>query len=92
MRFSRVNSFFTFISFFKINYLRNEVLLNYIKLGETCIVSVMAGEKGEKANAKGVVEEDCSVLLIPSDQLYKLGKNRPSWNLFISINSIYQTH
>lgn len=61
----------------------NEVLLYYIKPGETCIVSVMAGEKGEKANVKGVVEEDCSVILIPSDQLYKLRKNHPSWNLFI---------
>ncbi len=61
----------------------NEVLLYYIKPGETCIVSVMAGEKGEKANVKGVVEEDCSVILIPSDQLYKLRKNHPNWNLFI---------
>lgn len=61
----------------------NEVLLYYIKPGETCIVSVMAGEKGEKANVKGVVEEDCTVILIPSDKLYKLRKNHPNWNLFI---------
>jgi CRP/FNR family transcriptional regulator len=61
----------------------NEVLLYYIKPGETCIVSVMAGEKGEKANVKGVVEEDCNVILIPSDKLYKLRKNHPNWNLFI---------
>ncbi len=43
----------------------------------------MAGEKGEKANVKGVVEEDCTVILIPSDKLYKLRKNHPNWNLFI---------
>ena len=61
----------------------SEVLLYYIKPGETCIVSVMAGEKGEKANVKGVVEEDCTVILIPSDKLYKLRKNHPNWNLFI---------
>lgn len=61
----------------------NEVLLYYIKPGETCIVSVMAGEKGEKANVKGVVEEDCTVILIPSDKLYNLRKNHPNWNLFI---------
>jgi len=61
----------------------NEVLLYYIKPGETCIVSVMAGEKGEKANVKGVVEEDCSVILIPSDKLYNLRKNHAGWNLFI---------
>ena len=61
----------------------NEVLLYYIKPGETCIVSVMAGEKGEKAKVKGVVEEDCTVILIPSDKLYNLRKNHPNWNLFI---------
>ena len=43
----------------------------------------MAGEKGEKANVKGVVEEDCTVILIPSDKLYKIRKNHPNWNLFV---------
>lgn len=61
----------------------NEVLLYYIKPGETCIVSVMAGEKDEKATVKGVVEEDCSVVLIPKDKLYSLRKNFPIWNMFI---------
>ncbi len=61
----------------------NEVLLYYIKPGETCIVSVMAGEKDEKATVKGVVEEDCSVILIPKDKLYNLRKNFPIWNMFI---------
>ena len=61
----------------------NEVLLYYIKPGETCIVSVMAGEKGNKVNVKGVVEEDCTVVLIPQDRLYSLRKNYPQWNLFI---------
>ena len=61
----------------------NEVLLYYIKPGETCIVSVMAGEKGEKVSVKGVVEEDCNVILLPKDNLYKLRKNFPNWNLFI---------
>ena len=61
----------------------NEVLLYYIKPGETCIVSVMAGEKEEKAMVKGVVEEDCTVILIPQDKLYHFRKNFPKWNLFI---------
>ncbi len=61
----------------------NEVLLYYIKPGETCIVSVMAGEKGEKVTVKGVVEEDCKVILIPKDRLYNLRKNFPNWNLYI---------
>lgn len=61
----------------------NEVLLYYIKPGETCIVSVMAGEKDEKASVKGVVEENCKVILIPKDKLFNLRKNHPIWNLFI---------
>jgi len=61
----------------------NEVLLYYIKPGETCIVSVMAAEKDEKASVKGVVEENCKVILIPKEKLYNLRKNHPIWNLFI---------
>ncbi len=61
----------------------HEVLLYYIKPGETCIVSVMAAEKDEKVNVKGVVEEDCTVILIPKDKLYNLRKNYPKWNLYI---------
>jgi len=61
----------------------SEVLLYYIKPGETCIVSVMAGEKNEKANVKGVVEEDVEVILIPKNKLYDLRKNFPEWNLYI---------
>ncbi len=61
----------------------NEVLLYYIKPGETCIVSVMAGEKDEKASVKGVVEENCKVILIPKDKLFNLRKNHSIWNLFI---------
>lgn len=61
----------------------NEVLLYYIKPGETCIVSVMAGERGERVSVRGVVEEDCSVILIPKENLYNLRKNFPQWNLFI---------
>lgn len=61
----------------------NEVLLYYIKPGETCIVSVISAEKGEKVKVKGVADEDCDVILIPKDKLYHLRKNFPEWNLFI---------
>ncbi len=61
----------------------NEVLLYYIKPGETCIVSVITAEKNEKSNVKGVVEEDVNVILIPKDKLYDLRKKFPDWNLFI---------
>lgn len=60
-----------------------EVLLYYIKPGETCIFSVMAGEKNERVKVKGVAEEDCMVILIPKEKLFSLRKNFPNWNLFI---------
>lgn len=61
----------------------NEVLLYYIKPGETCIVSIITAEKNEKANVKGVVEEDVEVILIPKDKLYDLRNKFPGWNLFV---------
>ena len=61
----------------------SEVLLYYIKPGETCIVSVISVEKNNPAMVKGVVEEDATILLIPAQKLYDLRKNYPEWNLFI---------
>jgi CRP/FNR family transcriptional regulator len=61
----------------------NEVLLYYIKPGETCIVSIITAEKNEKSNVKGVVEEDVEVLLVPKEKLYDLRKNFPNWSLFV---------
>ncbi len=61
----------------------NEVLLYYIKEGETCIVSVMTAEKNEKVNVKGVIEEDVEAIMLPKKVLYDFRKNFPEWNLFI---------
>ncbi len=61
----------------------NEVLLYYIKPGESCIMSIMAAEKNLKVNVKAVIEEDATIIVIPSDKLYNLRKNFPKWNLFV---------
>lgn len=61
----------------------NEVLLYYIKPGESCIMSIMAAEKNVKINVKGVVEEDAKLILIPIDKLNQVNKNHPKWNLFV---------
>ena len=71
------------IKIFKEEENGNEVLLYYIKPGETCIVSIITAEKNEKANVKGVVEEDVEVILIPKKKLYDLRKKFPGWNLFV---------
>lgn len=61
----------------------NEVLLYYIKPGESCIMSIMASEKNEKISVKGVVEEDTQLLIIPVEKLGELRRNFPQWNLFV---------
>lgn len=61
----------------------NEVLLYYIKPGESCIMSIMAAEKNLKVTIKAVVEEDAKIIVIPSDKLYHIRKNFPKWNLYV---------
>lgn len=61
----------------------NEVLLYYIKPGESCIMSIMASEKNEKISVKGVVEEDSQLLIIPVEKLRLLRRKFPQWNLFV---------
>jgi len=71
------------IKIFKEEENGNEVLLYYIKPGETCIVSIITAEKNETANVKGVVEEDVEVILISKEKLYDLRNKFPNWNLFV---------
>jgi len=61
----------------------NEVLLYYIKPGESCIMSIMAAEKNIPINVKGVVEDDAEIILIPIDKLNLIKKNHPKWNAFV---------
>ncbi len=61
----------------------NEVLLYYIKPGESCIMSIMAAEKNVPVNIRAEIEEDAELLLIPKDKLWNLRKNFPNWNLFV---------
>lgn len=61
----------------------NEVLLYYIKPGESCIMSIMAAEKNLKVTIKAVIEEDAKIIVIPSDKLHHLRKIFPKWNLFV---------
>ncbi|MEN8187668.1 MAG: Crp/Fnr family transcriptional regulator [Bacteroidota bacterium] len=61
----------------------NELLLYYIKPGETCIVSVISAENDVKVPVKGVIEEDVETFILPKKILYDLRKKYPEWNLFI---------
>jgi CRP/FNR family transcriptional regulator, anaerobic regulatory protein len=62
---------------------QREILLYYIKPGESCIMSFLAGIHNDKSKIKAVVEEDAEVLLIPVNKASDWIKEFPEWTDFI---------
>lgn len=60
-----------------------EILLYYIKAGESCIMSFLAGIHNDTSKIKAIVEEDAEVLLIPVNKTSKWIKEFPEWTDFI---------
>jgi len=60
-----------------------ELLLYYIKPGETCIMSILGGLNNDKSKVKAVIEEDAEILLIPIEKANSLVQKFPAWNEFI---------
>lgn len=53
----------------------NEILLYYIKNGESCVISITSSLKDEKSSIKAHVEEDSKILVVPIDKFeYLLNK------------------
>jgi len=61
----------------------NEVLLYYIKPGESCVMSVTTLVKNQTSKVKAVIEEDAEVVIIPADKALAIAKKYPKWNEFI---------
>ena len=61
----------------------NEVLLYYIKPGESCIMSIISAKKNMPINIRGVVEEDAQIILIPIKNMDPIQKNHRKWNAFV---------
>ncbi len=61
----------------------NEVLLYYIKPGESCIMSIIAAEKNVPVNIRAVIEDDAKIIVIPIECIHKIRKNHPKWNAFV---------
>ena len=61
----------------------NEVLLYYIKPGESCVMSVTTLVRNETSKVKAIIEEDAEVVVIPSDKAMVIAKKYPKWNEFI---------
>lgn len=56
-----------------------EILLYYIKAGESCIMSFLGGMHNEKSIVKAEVEEDATILFLPVDKVSFFIKEYPEW-------------
>lgn len=56
-----------------------EILLYYIKAGESCIMSFLGGMHNEKSIVKAEVEEDTEILFLPVDKVSSFIKEYPEW-------------
>lgn len=56
-----------------------EILLYYIKAGESCIMSFLGGMHKEKSIVKAEVEEDTEILFLPVDKASLFIREHPEW-------------
>lgn len=56
-----------------------ELLLYYIKAGESCIMSFLSGLHQDTSKIKAVAEEDTEILFIPIEKVSLLIKEYPEW-------------
>ena len=56
-----------------------EILLYYIKAGESCIMSFLGGMHNEKSIVKAEVEEDTEILFLPIDKVSLFIREYPEW-------------
>ena len=60
-----------------------EILLYYIRPGESCIMSFLGGMHHETSKVKAVAEEDVEILMIPLEKASEWVKEYPEWTDFI---------
>lgn len=56
-----------------------EILLYYIKAGESCIMSLLGGMHNETSKVKAEVEENAEILFLPMDKVALFIKEYPQW-------------
>jgi CRP/FNR family transcriptional regulator len=56
-----------------------EILLYYIKSGESCIMSFLGGIHNDTSKIKAIAEEETEILFIPIDKVNLLIKEYPQW-------------
>jgi len=60
-----------------------EILLYYIKPGESCIMSFLGGLHQDTSKVKAIIEEDAEILFLPIDKVILLIKEYPQWLEYI---------
>ena len=56
-----------------------EILLYYIKAGESCIMSFLGGLHNETSKVRAEVEEDAEILFLPVEKVALFIKDHPQW-------------
>lgn len=60
-----------------------EILLYYIKAGESCIMSFLGGLHNDTSKVKAEVEDDATILFLPVDKVALFIKEYPQWLEYI---------
>ncbi len=60
-----------------------EMLLYYIKPGESCIMSFLGGIHRDTSKVKAIAEEPAEILLIPAEKVNELIRDFPEWLEYI---------
>lgn len=60
-----------------------EILLYYVKPGESCVMSIFGGIHHDISKIKALCEEESEMLLLPSEEISDWIKNYPEWLDFV---------
>lgn len=61
----------------------HEILVYYIRPGESCIMSFLGGLLSERSKVRAVAEERSEVLIVPVEKLAQLNREYPLWLNYI---------
>lgn len=67
----------------KVDEEAREILLYYIKPGESCVMSFLGAVCNGTSKIKAVAEEDSEILMLPVDRATALVRDNPQWLQFI---------
>lgn len=71
------------VKIFQVDEDSREILLYYLRPGDTCIMSFLGGLFNDKSKLKAIANEDSEILLLPVYKAGMLLKNYPEWTEYI---------